>query len=103
MLPFKLINMKRLHKELVKYLSEDNALQYDPKEVGHKSGYTDELKKIALYLCGGANFQIAFDFMEGSQSNIDEFFDNVKFNGKHSVPVIVKAIQIHIWNRKYED
>ena len=95
--------MKRVQEELVNYLMKDNSLEYDPKIVGHKSGYTDELKKIALHLCGGANFQVAFDFMEGSKSMIDPFFDNVKFNGKESNPIIVKAIQLHLWNRKYRE
>ncbi len=84
-----------IEKKLAEYLKEDNALSYTPEMVGHKSGYTDEIRKINAYLCGMSN--IASIFMN-NPSNAEEFFNNVKFNGVESTPVIVRAIQIALQN-----
>lgn len=87
-------------EKLYEYIKKSSSSIYNPEKVGYKSGYNDELKCIARFLCGIANWELAYDFMEGSSYYAQSFFDNVEYNGPNSNPIIRRAIEIHLMNRK---
>lgn len=72
-----------VNKELIKYIQTDNALD----------NVNLNAPTIAFKLCG-INSDIALDFMQGDLSKARIFFDNVRFNGPNSNPLIVKAIYL---------
>ena len=86
--------------KLVEYISTSNGLDYTPDMVGCDPSRQDEIKHIALALCGTANYNLADNFMMGTSSHarIEAFFENVSYNGVNSNPIIVKAIQLHLFN-----
>jgi hypothetical protein len=80
-------------------LSFDNSLDYNDKAdaLYEKMPCTTPTKRIALTLCGNAHKTMARLFMDGY--DMPNFIDNVAHNSEESIPLIVKAIQLHFANK----
>jgi len=92
--------MKTVKDELLKYLTSDNSLSYSPSMVNCDPSKHDEIRKIAQHLCGIAGEDMAISFIRGSKKYEDSFLTNVSFNGVDSIPIIIRAIQLHLQNKE---
>ena len=90
----------KTQEELARYIAYNGALDYTPDMVRCDPSRQDEISYIANYLCGFANERIAINYMNGFTQYEEAFLDNVSYNSIESVPVIVRAIQIHLQNKR---
>jgi hypothetical protein len=80
-------------------LSAENALDYGNmlEELYYTFPNRTWTKRIAEYLCGTSGRIMAINFMVGYGDG-EEFINNVAYNSEDSIPVIIKAIQLHYMN-----
>jgi len=84
---------------LVILLTSPNALDYNElaEELYNDMPNTTPIQRLASTLCGTSNKIMASMFMNGS--DMPQFIDNVAYNSNDSIPLIVKAIQLHYMNK----
>lgn len=91
----KIINTLNIKEALIELLSFDGAMDiigaFDSAQLKYVP--SSEKQSIARYLCGMAGFEMAMDFMDGSD-NEELFLGNVSYCGPSAVPFILRAINI---------
>lgn len=81
-------------------MSADNALDYNKEKLIEqycKGG--SELSALALTLCGYANEELVYEFVEKG-TKIKEFLKNVACNDKESIPLIIRVINLAYINQR---
>ena len=96
-------------KELARKIIKSPTMpSYNLEDLVHRYNYSDILKEcennplqaeiwmLGIELCGTANGNVAFDFMnnKGGESNVDKFLENVSYNSERSNGMILRAINI---------
>ena len=92
----KTITTNLTERKLAEFITGKGALAYTPEMVGHKSGLTDEIRKIDEFLNRADNCASQF-MVDGGKEEL--FLDEVSYHSAKELPVIIRAIQISLQNR----